>query len=218
MDRTSNYSGLPGWHFDKAAYLKSLQEKKKRAHMAFCNDTARCGHCCGRQDYHGGDCDCYETDCRYSSRYVAGTEQEDEDLDDEDDTVKQAPVPAPPPKTLATFYAIRSNDKFYRTHTPGRSAGWVNVMEEAKLWTKPGPAKAKITALCSVSKGNVPELVEFIVTEVRVVDQTARVAAVKVTKAREEAARAVAQRERDLKDAKEKLDKAAARLKKLQEG
>lgn len=31
--------------------------------MAFCNNTAACGHDCGRQDDHGGACDCYQKDC-----------------------------------------------------------------------------------------------------------------------------------------------------------
>lgn len=38
--------------------------------MAFCNNTTKCGHDCGRQDDHGGSCDCYSTDCSKSRFYV----------------------------------------------------------------------------------------------------------------------------------------------------
>lgn len=36
--------------------------------MAFCNNRAPCGHGCGRQDAHGGPCDCYESTCPVSAR------------------------------------------------------------------------------------------------------------------------------------------------------
>lgn len=41
--------------------------------MAFCNNTAKCGHSCGRQDDHGGACDCYEETCPQSSRFKKDT-------------------------------------------------------------------------------------------------------------------------------------------------
>jgi hypothetical protein len=60
--------------------------------MAFCNDDVGCGHGCGRQDNLGGDCDCYKSDCKDSSRYKP-----------------------PPPEPLATFYVVRCNSKYYHT-------------------------------------------------------------------------------------------------------
>ena len=40
--------------------------------MAFCNNNAPCGHECGRQDDHGGSCDCYQNSCASSKRFGMG--------------------------------------------------------------------------------------------------------------------------------------------------
>jgi len=158
--------------------------------MAFCWNNAGCGHSCGRQDAHGGDCDCYESDCKHSSRY------------------KPAPVVPPEPAApLATFYAVRCNGKYYHTYSRAGSTGWRDKVEDGKVWTRKGPAQAMVTKLSSVPVGprlnapqqpSVPELIEFMVTEVRVVDQAARVAEAKAKKEREDAARKATYREHEI--------------------
>ena len=169
--------------------------------MAYCNNNAGCGHSCGRSDNHGGDCDCYESDCKHSNRFI------------------KPPVPSVSP--LATFYAVRSNGKYYRTYSrASAAAGWIDKLEDARLWTKQGQAQGKITALSRIAKTHkgpghapIPELVEFIVTEIRVVDQTDRVA--KACQARVLAARALAQKQRDLLDAQRDLKRATDHLLRL---
>jgi hypothetical protein len=86
---------------------------------------------------------------------------------------------------IATFYAIR-NDKgeYYRTYAQGgQRSGWVKNLTEGRVWTTVGPARGKITALSNESpKNQVPELIEFVVREVNVVDQKMRVAESRVKK------------------------------------
>lgn len=64
---------------------------------------------------------------------------------------------------------------YYHTYAQGgRRNGWVKDLTDARLWTTIGPVKGKITALSNERpKDPVPELVEFIVREVNVVDQNA---------------------------------------------
>lgn len=170
--------------------------------MAFCNNGAGCGHGCGRQDDHGGDCDCYESDCRSSSRYVQ----------------------SPPLKPPVTFYAVRCDGKYYHTYTRATDSGWRDKLEDSKVWTRKGPAQAMVTRLSDqvVHKGSGPapkvELVEFVVAEVRVIDQTTRVAASKMKKEREEAERLARCKRQELERAEADLARAEARVKKLRDG
>lgn len=119
---------------------------------------------------------------------------------------------------LAIFYAVR-NDKgeYYRTYAQGgRRSGWVKELTDARLWTTIGPAKGKITALSNERpKEPVPELVEFIVREVNIVDQTQRIADAKVKKARDEAEAAARCKQAELQFAQAEYDRARARLEKL---
>ena len=178
--------------------------------MAFCNNQAGCGHSCGRSDDHGGGCDCYEGDCKHSSRY------------------KPPPVP-PVPKPVATFYAVRSGGQYYHSYSRAGSTGWVDKVdkvEDASVWTRRGPAQGMVTRLSALPEPPrtgpaprlpVPELVEFVVTEVRVIDQASRVAEAQAKKERELAAQKKACHEREVDKARGELARAAERLKKLQE-
>lgn len=128
-------------------------------------------------------------------------------------------LPTTPPAPLATFYAVRdpSSGKFYRTYSTHHSSGWIDKLEDARLWTRAGQAKSKITALSNEGKFT-PELVEFIVTEVKVVDQKERVAQAKVEKARKEAERLAWIKNERLRQAQSEYDKAKDRLEKLKKG
>lgn len=121
------------------------------------------------------------------------------------------------PAPLATFYMVRNEKgEYYRTYAQSRCSGWVKDLKDGRLWTSLGPAKGKITNLAnSYPKLPVPELVEFVVTEVRVVDQTERVAQAKVKKAEEEAKRNAWIKQERLKDAQAEFDRAQAKLNKL---
>jgi hypothetical protein len=127
-----------------------------------------------------------------------------------------APEPiVPTQEPLAVFYAVR-NDKgeYYRMYDKNRSTGWKKDLADAKLWTRIGPAKGKITAL-SHGKGPIPELVEFIVREVRVVDQRVRVAEAKRKLEEEEIKRQAAIKALRLQAAQSDYDRAKSRLEKL---
>lgn len=115
-----------------------------------------------------------------------------------------------------TVFTIRLDGKFYRTNNRGYRAGWVDRLQDAKLWTKPGPAKAKVTVLAG--EGDVPELVELVVTEFRVINQDQRVAAARAKKEREEAAQEAQCRQQDLERARTELRRAEERVRQLEKG
>ena len=122
---------------------------------------------------------------------------------------------------LATFYAVRNaKGEFYRTYAQGgRGSGWVKELTDARLWTTIGPAKSKITTLSNQNpKDVVPELIEFIVREIKVVNQNARVAEAKVKKQIEIENRKKAHAERELQQAQKALVEAQAKINRLTKG
>lgn len=97
------------------------------SHMAFCMSTAPCGHECGRGDFHGGDCDCYERDCKSSSRYVT----------------------LPPRQTtgvvVVSLFGIRKGGLYFHGFTSSGSSTWVNCLGvDAVLWTQRQDADAAV--------------------------------------------------------------------------
>lgn len=119
---------------------------------------------------------------------------------------------------IATFYAVRnSKGEFYRTYAQGgRRSGWVKELTDARLWTTIGPARGKITALSNEHpRDPVPELVEFVVREINVVDQQARVAEARAKKQLEVENRKKAQAEWELQQAQRDLAAAQAKIDKL---
>lgn len=58
----------------------------------------------------------------------------------------------------------------------GYGETWVTDMKSAKIYAKPGPAKTQVTFFAKkFPELPVPELVELVVTDIRVIDQVARV-------------------------------------------
>jgi hypothetical protein len=124
---------------------------------------------------------------------------------------------AAPKPVLATFYMVR-NDKgeYYRTYAQGgRRSGWVKELADGRLWTTKGPAQGKITALSNERpNAPVPELIEFVVHEVKVVDQKERVAKARLKRQEEKLKNeaywkkvAVVEAEKELAEAQRKLEK-----------
>lgn len=109
-----------------------------------------------------------------------------------------------------TFYAVRNNrGEYYRTYGNRKSAGWEPDLENAKLWHSMSRASTKVTNL---GHG---EVVEFVVTKINVIDQTAR-----LTKAREKALEArrrlaIEEKQRELEEAQEEYDRAKKQLMRL---
>jgi len=118
---------------------------------------------------------------------------------------------------IATFYAIRDHKGlWYRTYTNGHSAGWVKLMADGRIYSKLSAARSKVTALANESpRSPVPELVEFSVSKVTVIDQTERVAATRVKKAEEEARQDAARAHDEMVKAEAEFEKAKVRLMRL---
>lgn len=119
---------------------------------------------------------------------------------------------------LAVFYAMQNEyGEYYRTNKSGSGgARWVKDLKAARLWTTAGQARSKITTYSNENpKAVVPELVEFIVTEVRVVDQKARVAASREKKAIEQAAARARIEQWHLARAEEAYQRAKRELEKI---
>ncbi len=123
------------------------------------------------------------------------------------------------PQILATFYAVRhpTTGKYYRTYGQRRSSGWVDKLEDARLWVKLSGARSKITALANGSNCT-PELVEFHVTQVLVVNQEERVAKARADRERKEAERQAFFKAERVKQAEAELAAAQKRLEKLRRG
>lgn len=118
---------------------------------------------------------------------------------------------------LATFYAVRNQKgQFYRTYDKNRSSGWKDKLEDARLWTTLSPARSKVTALANEYPNlPVPELVEFIVREVNVVDQRERVAKTRQKKQEEKARNEEYWKKAAVVEAQKELEAVQAKLKKL---
>ena len=128
-----------------------------------------------------------------------------------DDVVKSTP----PAQPQYTFYAVAdrtdlAQTRWYRTYSRGSSSGWVNDINDAKVWIRKGGAQGKCTSL-----GGNAQLVEFVVTKVNVFDQKERLQKLE-EKRKEEAARAQkAQAARELKAAETALRLAQEKLARL---
>jgi hypothetical protein len=102
---------------------------------------------------------------------------------------------APP---LATFWAIMRGEgpfteqsQYFKASTSSRGPSWVKDLGTARIYSKLSHAKAKVTALANApwNAGKpIPVIVEFVVNDVRVIDQKERVAEVQAKKAREASA------------------------------
>lgn len=120
-------------------------------------------------------------------------------------------MPEQPTDEQLILYAIKNEKgEWYKTYSTTRNRGWKKKLTEAKIWSRAGQARAKLTALANEYPALPPPLlVEFVVTQVRVVDQTERVA-----QSRLEAQRKRKQYEEEL--AKQRLEDAQRRLARAQ--
>lgn len=164
--------------------------------MAFCNLNCGCGKSCGRQDDHGGGCDCYEKGCITWALALPNVQS---------------------PSSL-NLYAIRNDKKeWFRTATPGHPPAWVKDLADARIYAKLSSARSKVTAWANEHKKSpVPALVELVVTEQRIVDQQDRLAEVRRKKQLEIEERKQVQARQQLENAKRDLAEAQARVMRLQ--
>jgi hypothetical protein len=122
------------------------------------------------------------------------------------------------PETKLVLYAVRNKDgEFFRAKGfGGHGETWVDSLKKARIYSKPGPARAQVTFFANRwPEYGVPELVELRVTEVVTLNEDVRVKKSMNRKEREKAecARRHAEWERD--QAEKKLQEAKETLRKL---
>lgn len=127
--------------------------------------------------------------------------------------VKQAAPPAP-----FVFYAVAENvnyrhTRWYQTYGNKKAAGWVDSIGDAKVWSRRGLAQAKCTSL-----GGAAQLVEFVVTEIRVIDQNEHRRKLEEKKLKKATEQRAGERLRELADAEEALRLAQEKLERLKKG
>ena len=122
------------------------------------------------------------------------------------------------------LYAVRNAEgQWFKPYTKGSSASWQDDLGFAKIYANESTAAGSITRLVNEAERNrrgggpiaAPELVEFVVTETRVIDQKERLAKVKQKKLEIEARRVADEKQLELINAQKELDKAQAHLNKL---
>lgn len=131
-----------------------------------------------------------------------------------DERVRPQAIEIDCPKPVSyTFYAVADRDdlktaRWYRTYSSRGSSGWVNDLDDAKVWTKRGSAKGKCTSL-----GGTARIVEFLVNKVNVVDNSEHLKKVaerrrldEENRQKREAQAALAQAQVDFDRAKKRLD------------
>jgi len=81
-------------------------------------------------------------------------------------------------ESLLTMYAVRNKDgQYFRSKGYcGSGETWVDDIKKARIYPKPGPARAQVTFFAGAyPKYGVPDIVELRVTEVVAVDEAVRV-------------------------------------------
>lgn len=118
---------------------------------------------------------------------------------------------------LLSVYAIRNYDgKWFRANgQSGYGDTWVDDLVKAKLYPRISQARSRVTYFANANRElPVPQLVEFVVTEMRVMDEAARVDNARkqkdlreVQRQRADARWALENAQRDLARAQEKIDR-----------
>ena len=122
--------------------------------------------------------------------------------------------------TLLMLYAVRNRDgKYFRAKGfGGCGETWVDSLNKARIYPKPGPARSQVTFFANnYPKFGVPDLVELHVTEVVVLAERERVKKSQDRKAKEEAADAERHAQWEKEQAQIKLNEAQTTLKRLQQ-
>jgi len=116
------------------------------------------------------------------------------------------------------FYAVRNKEgKWFRAKGyGGYGETWVEELNRARIYNKPRAARSQISYFANNYTGyGVPDLVEFSVGEIKIIDETQRVADVK--KKKEIAAEKAKfwQHQWEVDEAKRNLAEAQKKLKEL---
>lgn len=119
---------------------------------------------------------------------------------------------------LLTLYAVQNRDgEYFRAKGFGGCGDtWVSDLKKARIYPRPGPARAQVTFFASnYPQFGVPKLVALNVTEVVTVDETSRVQKSQDRKAKQEAERAKRHAEWERDRAQKQLEEAQRTLARL---
>jgi len=119
---------------------------------------------------------------------------------------------------LMTVYAVRNKDgEYFRAKGYGGSGDtWVDSLKKARIYPKPGPARAQVTFFANKwPEFGVPELVELRVTEVVVLNEDKRVKKSQDRKEREIAEQEMRHAEWEQQQAQKQLKEAQETLRRL---
>ncbi len=122
------------------------------------------------------------------------------------------------------FYAVRNKDgKWFRRKGYGGYGGygetWVDDLKSARIYNKPGPARAQISYFYNKwPEYGIADLVEFSIGSFEIIDERDRVLGVKKKKEEEARKYEVMARQREIEMAKAKLEEAKKELRELQDG
>jgi hypothetical protein len=119
---------------------------------------------------------------------------------------------------LVVLYAVRNKDgQYFRAKGYGGSGDtWVDSLKKARIYSKPGPARAQVTFFANnYPKYGIPELVELRVTEVVAFKEEIRVMKSQYRKEKEKAERAKRDAEQERKYAEKQLAEAQETLRRL---
>jgi hypothetical protein len=120
---------------------------------------------------------------------------------------------------LMVMYAVRSKDGKWlrRKGYGGCGASWVDDLKKARIYPKPGPARAQVTFWSTKYPSyGTPELVELNVTSWRLVSEDARIQKLKEKREAWKAAADVRRAQWDLERAEKKKREADEELARLQ--
>ena len=124
---------------------------------------------------------------------------------------------------LMKVYAVRNKagQYFHNKGFGGCGKTWVDGLTKARIWAKPGPARAQVTFFAKyypeLGIDGVPRLVELHVTKVVEVDETKRIAKVKTSMEIREAKKDACRRKHELVMAQRQAEEANERLRKAKE-
>lgn len=119
------------------------------------------------------------------------------------------------------FYAVRNKDGkwFRRKGYGGYGETWVDDLKSARIYNKPGPARAQISFFYNNWPDyDIADLVEFSVGSFEIIDERDRVLGVKKKKEEEARKYKIQARQREVEMAKAKLEEAKKELRELQDG
>jgi hypothetical protein len=112
-----------------------------------------------------------------------------------------------------------SGQYFHNVGYGGYGKTWVDSLQKAKIYTKIGQARSRVTWFTKkYSNYPMPVIIKIIANEAIVLDESERVKKAIASKERAEARRKKAESEWKLKRAEEKLKEAVEEIKKLKDG